>query len=204
MFLNEEALQNSLMYDFTGLFHTLTENDRVIFYYVGHGFHNGVTNYLTTYDTHIQNIATTSISLRDVFLDPFQKSKCKNALVFIDACATDIQEKNGRQILSNIDYSDLELKKNDNLYCAAFFSCQAGQSSYSCDDLAHGIWTYHLINAINGNVDSVIKRDKLITDRVLVDYLSIEVSKYVKEKLGYDQNPKAVLDSDSEFMIAKL
>ena len=40
MFIDEEAFKNNLEYNFQGLFHSLTEDDRLIFYYVGHGFHN--------------------------------------------------------------------------------------------------------------------------------------------------------------------
>lgn len=204
LFVNENALKNNLEYDLFGLFKILTENDRLIFYYVGHGFHDGVTNYLTTYDTHPLHISDTAVSLRKVFLDPFLKSKCKHGLIFIDACATSLQKEDARNILSNIDYNGFNFEKNENFYLATFFSCQAGQSSYSCNNLSHGIWTFHLINAINGNIPSVIKKEKIITDRSLVDYLGSEVSKYVKDNLGYEQNPKAVLESDSEFIIAKV
>lgn len=204
IFLNENALQSSLKYDFQSLFHTLRENDRVIFYYVGHGFHNGVTNYLTAYDTHPFNISETSIGLRSVFLDPILKSKCKNALIFIDACATKIEEEMGRNICMGIDFNDFQVERNENLYCASFFSCQSGQSSYSCHTLSHGVWTYHLIKAISGNVPSTIKNEKFITDRLLVNYLGSEVPKYTKKNLGKEQNPKAVLDSDSEFVLAKI
>lgn len=204
LFLNDNALKNNLEYDLFGLFNILTENDRLIFYYVGHGFHDGVTNYLTTYDTHPLHISDTAVSLRKVFLDPFLKSKCKHGLIFIDACATSLQKEDARNILSNIDYNDFHFEKNENFYLATFFSCQAGQSSYSCNHLSHGIWTFHLINGISGNIPSIIKNKKIITDRSLVDYLGSEVSKYVRDNLGYEQNPKAILESDSQFIIAKV
>ena len=84
IFLGEQALKNNLQYDLIGLFHELTADDRLIFYYVGHGFHNGVTNYLSTYDMHPLNIDKTAISLREMLLDPFSQSQCKTAMIFID------------------------------------------------------------------------------------------------------------------------
>jgi hypothetical protein len=204
-FINEDAIKSNLKYNLQGLFHELTEEDRLIFYYVGHGFHDGTTNYLSTYDLHHLDITGTAISLREVLLDPFSKSKCKSALVFIDACATNIQDENSRNILSNIDYYDLfEIENNQNLYSATFLSCQGGESSYSCDDLKHGVWTYHLNKAITGKEPSLITNNKFISDRSLVDYLSRNVYKYTKDNLGYEQNPKAILDADSEFVLVEI
>ena len=72
---NEDALKSTLEYEFKSLFYSLTENDRLIFYYVGHGFHDGVSNYLSTYDLHQYNIAATSVSLQKILIDPLKSSK---------------------------------------------------------------------------------------------------------------------------------
>lgn len=126
-------------------------------------------------------------------------------MVFIDACTTNIQDENSRHVLSNIDYNDsFKVEKNNNLYSATFFSCQAGQSSYSCDKLKHGIWTYHLNKAISGKEPTLITKNQFISDRTLVDYLTNEVYKYTKENFGYKQSPKAILDADSEFVLVEI
>lgn len=200
-FINEEALKNSIEYELKQLFHYLTENDRLIFYYVGHGFHNGITNYLSTYDMHKSNIAETAVSLRRILLDPLQKSKCKNALIFIDACAQSFQDENERNQISNINEEELLLLSNDFPYYATFLSCQSGQSSYSSDSLKNGIWTHHLVESISGNIPEVIKANKYITDRLLGDYLSTSVAKYTMNELGKHQNPKTILDSSYENVI---
>jgi hypothetical protein len=204
MFTNENALKSNLEYEFKGLFHHLTEEDRLIFYYVGHGFHNGITNYLSTYDMHKSNIAETAVSLRKILLDPLQKSKCKHALIFIDACAQSFQEENERSQIFDINDEELMLLTNEFPNYATFLSCQAGQSSYSSDNLKNGIWTYHLTKALRGDVAEVLHSNKYITDRSLNDYLSINVARYTKEELGYDQNPKAILDSNGESIIVEI
>ncbi|UFH31632.1 caspase family protein [Chryseobacterium sp. C-71] len=204
MFLNEEALKSSIEYNLKSLFHSLEKDDRLIFYYVGHGFHSGITNYLSTYDMHISNIPETSVSLRSLLIDPLQKSKCKNALIFIDACAQSFIDENERSHISNIDEEELILLSVDHPTYITFLSCQSGQSSYSSDTLENGIWTYHLVNALGGNVPDVIKGDNYITDRLLRDYLSTSVAKFAKDELRKDQNPKAILDSSYENVILKL
>ncbi|WP_298938868.1 RNA-binding domain-containing protein, partial [uncultured Dysgonomonas sp.] len=191
MLINEEAFKSHLEYNFQGLFHSLTEDDRLIFYYVGHGFHNGITNYLSTYDTHKHHIAETSVSLTEILLDPLRKSKCRNALIFIDACAQIFQDENKRAQISDINDEELIMLSHDFPYYAMFLSCQPGQSSYSSDDLQNGIWTHHLVEALGGGVKEVIKSGKYITDRLLSDYLSSNVAAYTKMKLTYGQNPRA-------------
>ncbi|WP_239617324.1 ATP-binding protein [Cohnella mopanensis] len=204
MFMDEKALKSSLEYDLRGLFNYLTKEDRLVFYYVGHGFHNGITNYLSTYDMHQYHIAETAISLSKILLDPLRKSKCENALIFIDACAQSFEDENERSQITDINDEELILLTNEFPYYATFLSCQPGQSSYSSDILNNGIWTHHLVKALSGDVLEVLRSNKYITDRLLKDYLSSSVSIYTKEELGYYQNPKAILDSSYENIIVEI
>lgn len=203
-FLGKKALKSSLEYDLKSLFHELTSEDRLIFYYVGHGFHNGVDSYLSTYDMHPFYVAETAVSLRTILLDPLSQSKCKTAMIFIDACAQSIQDENSRNTLSNIDADEIRLLSSELNYLASYFSCQPEQSSYSCDELEQGIWTYHLVRAINGEVNEVIADNQYITDRSLGDYLGKKVSEYANVQLGYNQNPRSILDSNSEYLFVKV
>lgn len=182
---------------------SMTEDDRLIFYYVGHGFHDGVTNYISTYDMSKTEISNTAISLRKLLLDPLKKSKCKNALIFIDACAKIFVDEYARSAISNINDEELIIFSNEFPYYSLFLSCQDGESSYSCDLLKDGIWTYFLTKAINESVDEVILSNKYITDRKLGDYLSLNVSQYAKNK-GWDQNPKTIIDSSCENVIIEV
>ena len=202
--LDERALKTNLEYEFKNLFHSLEEDDRLVFYYVGHGFHNGVTNFLSTYDVHQSNIAGTAVSLRAILLDPLLKSKCKNALIFIDACAKSFQDEYERNFVNDIDEEEFRLLSSEFPYYATFLSCQPSQSSFSSNILNNGIWTYHLVKALSGEVSSVIQGKKYITDRLLQDYLFESVTKFTMEEQGRDQNPKAILDSSCENVIVTL
>lgn len=159
---------------------------------------------MSTYDMHKNNIAGTAVSLRSILIDPLQKSKCKNALIFIDACAQSFQDENERNHVSNINEEELILLSNKFPTYMTFLSCQSGQSSYSSDQLQNGIWTYHLVDAMDGNVSEVLQSNKYITDRLLRDYLSSSVASYVMDELGKEQNPKAILDSSYENVILEV
>ncbi|ACV62401.1 putative transcriptional regulator [Desulfofarcimen acetoxidans DSM 771] len=201
---NEQAIKTEVEDVVKYQIFSMSEEDRLIFYYVGHGFHNGVTNYLSTYDMSQYDIANTAISLRKLLLDPLKQSKCKNALICIDACAQSFTDENARSSLSNINDEELIIFSNDFPYYALFLSCQTGEKSYSCDDLKNGIWTHYLVEAISGNVHEIIKENRYITDRALGDYLSHSVSQYAKNKLGFDQNPKTIIDASYENVVVDM
>ncbi|WP_260663652.1 sacsin N-terminal ATP-binding-like domain-containing protein [Enterococcus casseliflavus] len=201
MLIDSEAYKNRLEYDLKSLFRSLTKEDRLIFYYAGHGFHDGLTNYLSTYDMHVANISDTSISLRTLLLDPLKLSKCNNALIFIDACAQKIEVDSERRIISDLKSDEFEILMHEFPYYATFLSCQVGESSFSSDFLEHGIWTYHLIEAMKGNHKEILRNEKVLTDQVLQQYLSDSVTSYTKNELGKEQHPKSILDSQYENVI---
>jgi hypothetical protein len=204
MLINENALKSDLEYGLKSLFYSLSEKDRLIFYYVGHGFHSGTTNYLSTYDTHINNISETAVSIRKILLDPLLRSKCKSGLVFIDACAQSITVDNERAMITDLNTEDFQLFKSDHPHFATFLSCLPGESSYSCHDLEHGVWTYYLNKALSGKEKKVLKSEKYVTDRALSDYLAKVVSDYTKNKFDNNQNPKAIIDSTCENIIVEI
>jgi len=204
MYVNEDALKSDLENGLGYVFHSLSEKDRLVFYYVGHGFHDGTTNFLTTYDTYITNVTETAVSLRKILLDPLLGSKCKSGLVFIDACAQSFKNDNERALITDLNNEDFQLFKSEHPHFATFLSCQPGQKSFSCHELKHGIWTYHLDKALSGEETEAVKSDKYITDRTLSDYLARSVSDYAKSKHGFEQNPKAILDTDCENVIVEI
>jgi len=204
MYVDNDADKSNLEYDFRGLVRSLAEDDRLVFYYVGHGFHNGITNFLSTFDMHPLHIAETAVSLREILINPLLESKCKNALIFIDACAQTFKEENVRRQITDIDDEEIKMLNNDFPYYATFLSCQPGQSSYSSDVLNNGIWTHHLVKAINGEEPEVLCKDKYITDISLMSYLSSSVAAYTKQELGLEQNPKAILDSSFVNVITEI
>lgn len=201
---NEEAIKSNLEFDLKMLFNSLTEKDRLIFYYVGHGFHNGVINYLSTYDMNSFNITETAIPLSKLLLDPLKKSKCNNALIFIDACAKVFKVENERSNISDINDDELVIYTNENPNYSIFLSCLTGQSSYSSDILRNGVWTYHLINALSGLEKSAMVKENYITDRSLSNYLSNSVSSYAEPGWIYNQTPRSIIESTHENIILEM
>lgn len=203
-FKNETALKNNLEYEVSGLLHDLSDKDRFIFYYAGHGFHDGQSNCISTYDTHLQNLPGTTLPLSSLIIEPVMKTNCKSALFFIDACAQKINSDSSRSVLSNLSYEEFKVIEGETSHYATFLSCSTGQSSYSCDDLQQGVWTYHLCEAFSRSLESVIVNESYVTDISLSKHLSRAVEKYVTEKLSYKQSPRAILNSSDETILVKI
>lgn len=200
-YIDENAFGNQLEHELNQLFSNLNEDDRLIFYYAGHGFHDGITNYLSTYDIHPSNIVGTSLSLNKILLDPLKQSECKNALIFIDACAHKVVIENERTVVSDFQDEDFKIITHQFPYYAIFLSCQVGESSFGSNRFNHGIWTYHLIDAIKGNHPEIMKGRNYLTDSDLQQYLTDVVPASTLEEFGRQQHPKSILDSHCENII---
>ena len=163
-YASKTALENDLKYEIQNL----RKDEKFIFYYVGHGFYNGNSNRLTAWDTSHSNILETTLSLREILIDPLNESECEKSLIFLDTCSTNIIDKfPSREAISNLNQKELDILVKQSKYCATFFSCSPGEKSYSDDNLQQGIWTYHLIKAIKGEEKSILTNDKFIIDASL-------------------------------------
>jgi len=142
--------------------------------------------------------------LKDILLEPLQKSACKRSLVFIDACATELMEQNfGRNMLSAMNNREFEDFIHSSDFQATFLSCSPGEKSYSSLSLKHGIWTHHLLKAVKGEAPEAVVRDRYITSNSLQDYLSKTVPEYIQRntEIRERQTPWAQISSSNTFEI---
>jgi DNA modification methylase len=206
MFIDDQADRSSIKYDLIQALSSLTAEDQFLFYYAGHGFQIDSRNYLTTHDTHPNGIAETSLSLQDDILIRLQESKCKSGMFFIDACATETKASPARSFLPNFDGQEFEVVEDEHEYLATFLSCGRGQSSYPSSRLEHGIWTYHLIEALSGKASTALRAEKYVTDHSLMRHLTTEVPKSVKKEYGLKvhQNPRSHTLSSEETIILEI
>ncbi len=121
------ALRDELKYTIKNL----AEDELFIFYYAGHGFHGAGGNRLSTYDTNRTNIEDTSLSMRDDLLEALVDSKCRQALVFVDACAEKFSGVvKSRDVISNLDVGEVREFLDSAWYLGVFLSCSPGEKSY--------------------------------------------------------------------------
>ncbi len=207
MWLDKDAIKSALEDELIYHIRQLTKDQRFIFYYAGHGFYQSSLNKLTCWDTHPTNLNGTTVSIKEILLDPLEKSECEQTLIFLDCCSTYLIEKiTGRDFISNFNDREFDEFIRSSNYHAIFMSCSPGEKSYSHEVLKHGIWTYHLIEALKGNIQDVVVRDSYITDNSIKNYLKVAVPKFITEKTEYrgTQMPYAKINSSSDFLIRQL
>jgi len=199
----KSALENELKYHIR----QLTKEHRFYFYYAGHGFYQNGHNKLTCWDSHPENLNGTTVSLKEILLDPLEASEGEQNLIFLDTCSTYLTESMiARDLVSNFNQHELDSFLRTDNYNAIFMSCSPGEKSYPNDILKHGIWTWHLIEALKGNIPDAILSDAFITDTTLKNYLSIAVPKFITEKTTFrtTQKPYTKISASHDFLIRKL
>jgi hypothetical protein len=205
VWLDFEATKSVFENELPYLIRGLSPGDRFIFFYAGHGFFANGTNRLTTWDTHPGNLSGTTVSLEDVLLKPLKDQQGVDSLVFIDACAADLKTSliQARDIVSDLTPNEFEALVRSTDHSAAFFACSPNEKAYPSDALHHGIWTYHLIQALQGDAEGALDRDRWITGDSLKNYLALAVPAYVRAntKIQGEQRPYAILSSNGPFGI---
>ncbi|TXK84336.1 caspase family protein [Paenibacillus sp. N3.4] len=207
MWINQDATATALRQELSYEIRNLQEDNRFIFYYAGHGFYADGSNRITTWDTHTANLSGTTVALKDILFDPLHNSECNKSLIFIDACASHIQEQfPSRDLLSEMSNNEFVDFVRSSNYQAMFLSCSPGEKSYPSNILQHGIWTYHLIKALKGDVREALVRDQYITDTSLQNYLRQAVPEFIRSRttLRANQTPWAQISSSNTFAVCDL
>ena len=194
------ALRDTLSYTILNL----SEDDLFIFYFAGHGFHDGNSNRLSAYDTSTFNTKGTTLNLHDDILLPLSNSNCERALLFIDACAANIREVvTSRDVINDLHLNDMKEFVESAQYCAVFLSCSPNEKSYPSRALGHGIWTDFLLKALRGEAEEALTRERWLTDSGLRDWLGREVPRYITRETSIlgTQRPRAIVSSSNTFQI---
>ncbi|MBN2519051.1 MAG: caspase family protein [Bacteroidales bacterium] len=182
------------------------DDDYFIFYFSGHGFAKDGQNYITCFDTQLEDIEYTSIPIQEIF-DLMKKSKITRSIYFFDSChsglSIDANMRNIHHKFSEYEFNEFFINAN---YSVGFASCKSNELSYSDDEIKQGIWSYYIKEALQGNAKGAINNYKQITNMTLQNYLKIEVPKYLKShREDYVlQTPIMFGSLTGEFIIAEL
>ena len=158
-------------------------NDTILFYFAGHGFEQEGVNYLLPSDSCRNILSDTAISLAWI-KETLNKSLARKKFMIIDACHSG--SKIGRSISMPMSRSFHDEMFSEAEGFAILSSCKIGQLSYDYPEKNHGVFSYYLLEGLEGSADS--DGDGIITVP--------DANKYVSEKLrkwsisaGLEQNP---------------
>ena len=206
--LDNDATRGNIDYELHQTIGSLEKEDLFLLYYAGHGFHGAGGNRITAWDTHAHNVEGTTLLLRKVLFDRLEASRCTRLLAFIDACATPFNDSlvPGRDVISELDTKELTAFLQPERYSGIFLSCEPGQASYPADQHNHGVWTYFLLQALRGEAEEALDRDRYLTDRSLRDYLRQEVPRFITHKttIRGNQIPRAIISASNTFAIRQV
>ena len=82
MWLDKDATKSALEDELRYHIRQLNSDTRFFFYFAGHGFYQNGNNKITCWDTHPSNLSGTTVSLKDVLLEPLENSDCDQSLIF--------------------------------------------------------------------------------------------------------------------------
>lgn len=156
------------------------EDDVIILFFGGHGISISGFNYITCYDTVPSDLVNSCISLQWI-MELLKTSSSRRKVIFLDSCHSGMEiDESMRGILDVMNETEIEAFFSESEYEVGFASCRADQSSYSSSNLHHGIWTYHLIEALSGKAPKALERNKYLTSSSLQNYLGREVPKTLR------------------------
>lgn len=132
---------------------TVKPEDRIIFYYSGHGSPGGIY----VYDGYLPY---------SDLIEVFSKANCKEIISFVDAC-------HAGSIVSKKDNSYEWAKRVQQTDMIFYMACRGDEYSYEHPWVGNGYFTQSLLKGLRGKSDS--NRDKLITVQELFRYIHADV-----------------------------
>jgi hypothetical protein len=204
--LSAQATKTSIQSKIRQHVRVLTKNDELFLFYAGHGFSVNGSNFLTCHDTDQDDLEDTSIELKSL-LDLCANSACTRIAFFLDSCESGITDlPDIRGIYSTMSEGELSDFFKAAQYRACFASCRPSESSYSVPALKHGVWSYLLIQALEGNDPLALERNRYVTAASLQNYLTKEVPRLLRKHFvrPAPQTPLLYSSQTSDFVISDL
>lgn len=204
--LSAKATKTTILSAFKSFLADVELDDTVVFFYAGHGHRVGDMNYITAHDLQLGDIVATSIALEQV-LGMLRKCKSEKILLFLDSCHSGMPTSDGmRSITSEFTAEELKEFCKDSKFHVGFASCEVDEYSWPSTALQHGIWTYHVIQAISGKAPKALEKGHVVTGASLRDYLALEVPRELRRtRTGNEvQTPCEFGNASKTFIIADL
>lgn len=171
-------------------------DDVIVLYFSGHGYSENNEGYLIPYDTDLDLIPDTSISIQRI-KDELDKCEAKTKILIIDSCYSGIGhgkkvDSKMSEVFENSLFSDISEGS------VIFASCKQNEISFSLEDNSMSVFTHYLIEGLKGNAglngNSEISFDDLYT------YVTKKVARWAFDN-DVKQTPNMKLEYAGKLMI---
>jgi serine/threonine protein kinase len=166
----------------------------VVIYFAGHGMVQTVgrrdEGFLLPYDADPEDVVTRGIAMSDLakWIDDLDT---RAVVVCLDCCHAG-KVLGQRDTMRAVPCRNMELRpavlqgmSGKGRYLIA--SCDEGQKSFECEELGHGLFTYHLLRGIRGEADR--DGEGHVRLAALFNYVATAVSRDARERFGREQKP---------------
>lgn len=175
--LDDKATEKNILNAMKELYAQAGEDDVVVFFFSGHGFRGG----FYIYDGSLWY---------DQIRKAMAASKCKNKMIFADACYSGTIRTAERVDTTAIDH-EAEMKKSNIML---FLSSRGNEVSLERPDMKNGYFTTYLGKGLKGAADA--NRDRVITARELYDYVHngvVDLSKGMQHPVMWGNFPDEMI-----------
>lgn len=155
--LDKEATKSAILSEIHARFDHASTDDIIIFFFSGHGYKGG----FVAYDGELPY---------SLIREAMGSSKCKNKMIFADACFSGKMRQGKRQVKEENSDSNVML----------FLSSRDNETSIERRDMTNGFFTVCLKDGLSGKADA--NRDRIITAKEIFDFVSKNVKKLSKDK----------------------
>jgi hypothetical protein len=186
--LSKDATKTTVEHRLRELFAALKSDDRLLFYYAGHGWAIPGHTILTCADSNRRDLDGTGIRLSWI-MERLEESDCSRAMFFLDACHSGaVDLKSDRDVVDDMDEKEIEKFFAEAEHKVCFAACKFSQKSISTPMLKHGVWTHQLLRALRGEERKALSKGKYLTARSLQDFLATTVP--IAAKAARSDQPK--------------
>ena len=192
LLLNEQATKSNIIKQSKQLFARANANDRVIFYYSGHGWKECFMPYDVTKRGR-------NLLYFDEVKDIFRCARCNTKLLFADACFAGTMKES--IIRKSTKRSNRKNKDKDNINIAVMMSCKADETSLELGSLKQGVFTYYLMEGLGGEANK--DGNNYITIQELFYYMYQKVQDKAAKK-DSKQTPELFGNFDLRLIVANV
>jgi uncharacterized caspase-like protein len=194
--LTEEKAKKANIIHYTNkLFSRAKPGDRVIFYFSGHG----APGCFLPYD--VSNSGAHMLYFSEV-KKLFKSANCQTKLLFADACHSGSLKKKSNKDLEKSLGKENSAQKGKSTNIAVMLSSRANETSIEKGNLKQGLFSYNLIQALEGSADA--NSDGLLTIEEVFHYVHKKTVSIAKEQANHNQHPILFGDFDLDLVIAKV
>ncbi len=170
--------------------------DTVLVYFAGHGLRDEQGELcIAATDTYIEHLRYSSVRSDDIRHE-IRNCRCKRICLILDCCFAGAFGSEGRAVLTSEDVS-AGVDKLAGEGTVILTSSQSTEESREVGKLGHGLFTYHLLNGLDGGADA--DGDGLITPYELFKYISLKMD----DQVGRHQHPLFKGEIAGEFHIVR-